>query len=103
VELPSIIQARERYHAKGFEVIAIDVDENPQAVVPKVAAQLGMKFPIFADPDGALTDLFDVHAIPLTAVVDKSRKILYLEPGERDWNAADARAQLEKWLAESGG
>jgi peroxiredoxin len=103
VELPSIVEAREKYHARGFEVLAIDVDENPAAVVPKVAARLGMKFPILTDPEGELAELFDVHAIPLTVVAGKDRKVLYMESGERDWSADDARAQLEKWLGEAGG
>jgi len=99
VEMPSLVKLREQYHSRGFEILGINVDENPQAVVPKIVKKLGIGFPIFIDAtDGALSAMFDVHAIPMTVVINKARKVLHVENGERDWFASDVRDQLDKWL-----
>jgi len=100
VEMQSIVKLREAYHDKGFEVAAIDVDDNPEAVIPKIVRQKGMTFPVFTDDGQRLSELFDVHAIPLSVVMNKDRKVLMLESGERDWNGKDIRSQLEEWLSE---
>jgi hypothetical protein len=47
----------------------------------------------------AVADLFQISAIPLTLVIDKNRRILMIENGERDWNSSEVRALIEKWLA----
>jgi thiol-disulfide isomerase/thioredoxin len=98
VEIPSIVKLKEKFGPKGLEIAAISVDENPQELVPKAAKRLRMNFPIFLDPDSDLADLFEVHAIPLTAIIDKNRKILLLEPGERDWMHESIQQKVENWL-----
>lgn len=98
VEMPSIVQLRKDFHSQGFEVLTINVDENPQAVVPRLAKKLGMDFPLFIDLENRLADLFDVHAIPMTAIVDKTGKVLLIETGERDWNSDEVRTMVANWL-----
>lgn len=97
-EMPSIVELRKSFVDKGFEVLAINVDENPSAVVPPLASKLGMNFPVYLDPEQKLAELFDVHAIPLTVIIDKDRKILLVQSGEKNWNSSDIRYQLEQWL-----
>ncbi|MEO5970292.1 MAG: TlpA disulfide reductase family protein [Bdellovibrionia bacterium] len=97
-EMPSIVKLRESFKDRGFEVLGINVDENPKAVVPKSIQQFKMDFPVFIDPEGKLSDLFDVHAIPLTVVLRKKGEILAVVSGGRDWNSAEVRAKLERWL-----
>lgn len=98
-EMPSMVALREQYQSKGFEILGINVDENPNQVVPGVAKKLGIKFPIFTDKNNALAEMFDVHAIPLSVVIDSDRKILMVEPGAREWNSDDIHQMLDKWLA----
>jgi peroxiredoxin len=97
-EMPSIVTLRDQYSSKGFEVLGINVDENPTEVTPPVVKKLGIKFPIFTDSGNNLAELFDVHAIPLTVIINKSRKILLVEPGGRDWNTDDMHQLLDKWV-----
>lgn len=99
VEMPSIVQLRRSFKDKGFEVLAINVDENPAAVVPKAVRELGIDFPVYVDPETKLAALFDVHAIPLTVIIDGSGKVLFVESGERNWNGSDIREQMERWLS----
>jgi thiol-disulfide isomerase/thioredoxin len=99
VEMPSIIRLRNKYKTQGFEVVLINVDERPERVLPRTIRQFGIDFPIYTDTDGALGDIFDVHAIPLTLILDRDRTVLFIETGERDWNGSDIHARVERWLS----
>ena len=99
-EMPSIVTLRDTFAPKGFEVLGVNVDENPAQVVPEIQKKMGIKFPIFTDKNNLLAEMFDVHAIPLTVIINKDRKILLIESGERDWNGEDLHQMLEKWLSE---
>lgn len=100
VELPSLVRLREAYHSKGFEVVGINIDENPNEMIPRFQKEKGLTFPLFYDPDQKISDALDVQALPLTVIVDRDRKVLYFESGERDWNAKEVRARLDAWLGE---
>jgi len=97
-EMPSMVSLRDKYAAQGFEIVSINVDENPTQAVPPLVKSLKMQFPIFTDLNNAISEQFDVHAIPLTVVVNKSRKILMIESGGREWNDDETHVLLEKWL-----
>jgi len=99
-EMPSLVELRNSFHSRGFEVFGINLDENPDTVVPKIVEQFHIPFPIFKDPEGSVADLFDIHAIPLTVVLNQDRKILYVKDGEQNWNSPAIRALVERWLTE---
>ena len=100
-EMPSLVKLREEFAPKGFEILGINVDENPRPVATTAAVKLGIKFPLFTDAGNALSEIFDVHAIPLTVIINKDRKILMIEAGGRDWGSDEVRQLMEKWLKES--
>ena len=100
-EMPSLVRLRETYRSKGFEILGINLDENPAAVVPRAEKELDIRFPVFSDSEGKLADYFDVHAIPLSVIIETQgakRKILYIENGERNWNDREIRQKLDHWL-----
>lgn len=97
-EMPSIVKLREAYAPKGFEVIGLNVDENPPKAVPATEQKFGMKFPTFMDPENMMTELFDIHAIPLTVIFDQNRKILMVESGSREWDDEEMHQLVQKWL-----
>lgn len=98
VEIPSILKLRESYQDRGFGVVFLNVDQNPQAVLPKILADLKINFPIYTDTEGTISEIFDVHAIPLTVIFDQNQKILWIESGEKDWNSKEIRKKVEEWL-----
>ena len=100
IEMPSIVRLWNEFKGQGLEVLAVNVDENPTAVVPGLTKKLMMEFPILVDPENRLADIFDVHAIPTTVVLDRNRKVLLIDSGERNWNGADVHEQMKRWLAE---
>ena len=98
-EMPSLVNLRNRYKNQGFEILGINLDENPEAVLSKAVRQLGIEFPVFKDPDGDLSDLFNIHAIPFTVIMDHQRKILFVKHGEMNWDSPKMQAEMERWLA----
>ncbi len=99
-EMPSLVQLREKYASRGFEILGVNVDENPIPAAENMAKSLGITFPTFTDKGGSLGNLFELNAIPLTVVIDKDRKILMVEAGGREWNTEEIHQLLEKWLSE---
>ena len=57
-----------------------------------------MKFPQYTDKGIVLAELFDVHAIPLSVVLNQDRKVLMFETGGRDWDSEEVHQMMELWL-----
>lgn len=97
IEMPSIVKLRESYKDQGFEVVGVSLDEN-QSLVGPALKKFGMAFPIVTDDEGKLGELFEVHAIPVTFILDRSGKVLFIHRGELDWNSTKFRERLGDWL-----
>ena len=98
-EMPSIVQLRAAFKDRGVEVLGINLDENPTMVVPKSIKEYKIDFPIFIDPDGKIAELFDVHAIPLTVILDDKRRIIFVKDGGQNWNAPSIHSQIIRWIS----
>lgn len=100
-EMPSLVKLYDEYHKLGLEVVGINLDEKPAQAIAATSAEFGMKFQNFSDADGKLGDAFDVHAIPLTIIVDQSRKILEKVSGDRDWMQPSFVTKTRAWLGQA--
>lgn len=98
VEMPSIVRLREKLKASGFEVLGVNMDEEPEAAFAKVAGRLKMTFPNFKDPDGELGDLFQLSAMPLSVVFGADRKIVLVQIGDREWDAPVTVELIQKLM-----
>jgi thiol-disulfide isomerase/thioredoxin len=99
LEMPSIVKLHQAYKDRGFDVIAVDLDSNPESVLTRTIQKYSMGFKVYTDTDSRLADLFRIEAIPLSIVINHDRKILMIENEGLDWNGAEFRTQLEKWLS----
>lgn len=79
-ELPRVQGAYAKYHDKGFEVVAVSLDESKDAVVD-FARSRGLPWrQIHNASSGAdLVEAFGVHTIPATFLVDPQGTIVRLE------------------------
>jgi thiol-disulfide isomerase/thioredoxin len=102
VEMPSIVKLRQKYRDRGFEVVAITMDEKPDRDVPPMLRKLKIDFPVYTDLDGKIAELFGIDSIPLTIIVDANRNVLLVDTGERDWNDPKLHEQIERWLVAAG-
>lgn len=83
-EMPNVVEAYEKYHDKGFEIIGASLDGPKDAdKVRKFAAEHRMPWRQVYDPDGPQNPFesevareFKVTGIPHTLLVDREGKVL---------------------------
>lgn len=97
-EMPSIVKLRNQFSSQGFEVLGVNVDEDPEKVAPAMMKKFNIEFPVLTDKNGELAQMFDVHAIPLTVIINQGRKILFVESGGREWDSDDIQQMMKTWL-----
>lgn len=98
-EMPSLYQLQKVYQSRGFEILAISLDEDlgqGMEVLKRVAGT--PPFPVFKGTEQAIYHRFPIEGLPFTAVVDKAGVIRYARPGERNWMQEDARKMIEALL-----
>jgi thiol-disulfide isomerase/thioredoxin len=77
-EMPNVVKAYSTYHAKGFEVVGVSLDNNKQAWV-KAIATLKMPWPQMSDLkgwDSAGAAAYNIKAIPSNVLVDSKGVIV---------------------------
>lgn len=92
-EMPNVVEAYKKYHAKGFDVVGVSFDNNKDKWAAAVK-NLGMEWPQMSDLKGwgcAASTVYGVKSIPSNVLVDPQGKIV----------ASDLRGEkLQQTLAE---
>jgi thiol-disulfide isomerase/thioredoxin len=70
VSLPLLEELRRQYQASGFEVIAVNVDENPEDALDFLK-KYPVTYPIVRDPQQAVARLYDVPAMPTSYLIGR--------------------------------
>ena len=77
-EMPNVVDAYNKYHDKGFEVVGISLDEDKKAWVAAID-KLQMPWPQLSDLKGWQCEgavLYKIQAIPSNLLVDQQGKIV---------------------------
>ena len=97
-EIPSLLEIRGEYAARGFEVLGIAFDGEDQ--VRRFAEEYAIDYPLFLVRDRAAmyNAAFDNSSgsLPFTALVDRDLRIIYRHNGEMTLQAL--RALLDEHL-----
>ncbi len=70
-DLGDLQRAQVRFQEQGFIVIAVNVEEDAQAVAG-FTKNLGISYPILLDPDGIIADRYGVSGYPTGFLIDRS-------------------------------
>jgi cytochrome c biogenesis protein CcmG, thiol:disulfide interchange protein DsbE len=101
VEMPSIEALHKDYGPKGLKIVAVSIDDpGTDSTIRAFARQYGLTFEILHDPKGAITDLYDITGYPETFIVGRDGVIRKKLMSATDWNSPQARALVERLLAE---
>jgi thiol-disulfide isomerase/thioredoxin len=95
-ELPNVVSAYRKLHAKGFEIIGISLDQDRESLV-NFTAQNGMPWPQYFDGKGwqnGISSALGIQSIPAMWLVNKKGYVVTTD------GRADLEAQVEKLLAE---
>ncbi|MFT3869440.1 MAG: TlpA disulfide reductase family protein [Nibricoccus sp.] len=94
-ELPNVIAAYNKYHAKGFEIVGISLDKD-EAALKKFIEDKKMPWPQYFDGKGWQSKLgqkYSIDSIPATFLLDGDGKII-----AKNLRGSALEAELEKHL-----
>jgi len=104
VEMPSIEALHKDYGPRGLKIVAVSIDDpGTDSTIVAFAKQYGLTFEILHDPKGAITEAYDITGYPETFIVGKDGVIRKKLMAATDWNSPQARALVDRLLAERTG
>jgi thiol-disulfide isomerase/thioredoxin len=77
-EMPELLQAARDY--PDLALLAVNVAETPDKV-SQFAEQFRMDAPVVIDPEGAISDRYNVRGLPTSIFLDADGKIMEVRPG----------------------
>ncbi|MDQ2927522.1 MAG: TlpA family protein disulfide reductase [Pseudomonadota bacterium] len=79
-EMPQLNRLYEKYHAAGFVLLGVNVDDDQQKAA-EVAGKLGVTFPVLLDSDKLVSKLYDLSTMPSTVIIDRDGNVRYVHRG----------------------
>jgi peroxiredoxin len=99
-EMPSIEKLYREYAPRGFEVVAVSVDDAGAArSIRQFVEELGLSFEILHDPTGRILRTYQMIGIPESFLIDR-RGIIRKKAFETDWYSEENRELVRSLLAE---
>lgn len=99
-EMPQVVSTYDKYHAKGFDTLAIAMSYDPPSYVVNFAQTRKLPFQVAIDNTGENAKAWgDVALTPTTYLVNKRGQIVKRYVGAPDF--AELHLLIEKLLAES--
>jgi len=98
MELPNVLAAYEKYHAQGFEVIGISLDES-RPMLDRFIQENKLAWPQFNDGkrwENKLAGKYGVQSVPTTYLLDGEGKIIGVNLRGDELDAAVAKALAGK-------
>jgi len=93
-EMPNVTATYQKYHALGFDIIGVSLDDDQNSVVNFTQSQ-GMAWPQYFDGQGwknKLATKYDVHSIPMDYLLDRHGIIIGKELRGQDLGYAVSKA-----------
>ena len=75
-EMPILDDIHDQYGKLGFTVLGVNVDKV-QAEADKILRKTPVDFPVLYDPEGKVSKLYRVSAMPTTVIIDRDGKLRY--------------------------
>ena len=99
-EMPKMVSTYDKYHAKGYEHLAVAMSYDPPSYVVSYAQTRKLPFSVAIDNTGAVAKAWgEVQLTPTSYLVNKKGEIVKRYIGEPDFT--ELHALIEKLLAES--
>jgi thiol-disulfide isomerase/thioredoxin len=98
VEMPSMASLYEGLGDKGLRVVA--VSDEDAATVRYFVDQNPYPFTFLIDREGKLSERLRVWALPLTIILDRSRKLTYFHQGAQNWDTPEMKRRLRQLVKE---
>ena len=94
-ELPTMEALRTAWSDRPFEIIAVNLAEDRDAVSRFLDRHgIRLSFPVVLDSDGTVAETYKVRGLPATLLVDRNGSFVFGGVGERDWNSDAVRQEI---------
>ncbi len=97
---PALDALYEDLHSRGFEVIAVNLDERREAA-NKFLSDLPHAMPIVFDPKGVSPAAFGVSGMPTSFLIDRDGRVRFVHVGYTSKTVESYRREIEQLLAET--
>ncbi|MEX2205790.1 MAG: TlpA disulfide reductase family protein [Myxococcota bacterium] len=92
--LPALEELRKEFPADQFQVIAVNVDTDPEKAL-RLLAKHKIGYPSAADPSGRLPETFGLKTMPTSYLIDRSGVVRMVHPGFRSSDVETLRARIK--------
>ncbi len=75
-EMPDLVKLYSKAGGKDFEIISVDIQENPDSVKAFIAKN-GIKHTVAIDPSGDTAQAYRVVGIPTNVLIDKNGNVVF--------------------------
>lgn len=82
-EMPQLNRLYDKYRGSGFVLLGVNIDDDPRAAA-RLAAQLGLRFPVLLDTNKTVSRVYDMSAMPATLLIDRDGHVRHIHRGYRD-------------------
>lgn len=97
--LPALEQMRGEHGERGFEVIAVNVDEVSQDGLDFLE-KYPVTYPTVRDPEGRLARLYGVRTMPMSYLIDRQGVVRHVHQGFNKKDLPRLDAAVRKLVAE---
>ena len=79
-EMPLLDDLYSRYQRVGFNLLGVNIDDVSRRAMQMIE-ELGVNFPVLFDERKEVSQLYDVEAMPVTVLVDRSGTVRHVHHG----------------------
>jgi len=83
ISLPAIINLQNELSSEQFEVIAVNVDENPRDA-QRFLRRYALKHNVLSDPQGEVAAKYELPGMPTSFLVDGNGRVVYRHLGFKE-------------------
>ena len=98
-EMPLLDELYQRYSRVGFNLLGVNIDDDSRRPMQMIE-ELGVQFPVLFDASKQVSKLYDVDAMPVTVIVDRTGTVRYVhqgyKPGYEDKYLTEIRSLLRE-------
>ena len=98
-EMPLLEHLYEKYHASGFQLLGVNVDEDISNAAG-VSSKLGLHFPVLLDTEKKVSRLYDLNAMPSTVLIDRDGRVRYIHRGYRPGDENEYQDRIRQLIRE---
>lgn len=98
-EMPLLDDLYKRYERVGFKLLGVNIDDDSTRAV-RMAEELGVSFPVLFDEKKDVSKLYQVEAMPVTLLVDRSGTVRHVHLGYKPGYEQKYLDQVRRLLRE---